>query len=66
MSQDVTKGRRTEIEFMNGFIAREGNRSGIPTPVNSAITSVVSEIDAGIRKPEEGNIREVLLRAGLS
>ena len=66
MSQDVSKGRRTEIEFMNGFIAREGNKSGIPTPVNAAITSVVAEIDMGIRLPEQDNIREVMLRAGLS
>ena len=51
---------------MNGFIAREGNKSGIPTPVNAAITSVVAEIDMGIRLPEQDNIREVMLRAGLS
>ena len=66
MSQDVSKGRRTEIEFMNGFIAREGNKAGIPTPVNAAITSVVAEIDMGIRLPEQDNIREVMLRAGIS
>ena len=31
MAQDMEKGRRTEIEFMNGFIASEGaSVSGLP------------------------------------
>ncbi len=29
MAQDMEKGRRTEIEFMNGFIASEGARVGV-------------------------------------
>ena len=36
---------------------------GIETPVNAAITSVVSEIDRGIRTPDISNIQEVLKRA---
>ena len=32
MAQDMAKGRRTEIEFMNGFIAGEGRRSGRAGP----------------------------------
>ena len=63
MSQDVTKGRRTEIDFMNGYIADRGKELGIETPVNAAITSVVSEIDRGIRTPGISNIQEVLKRA---
>ena len=63
MSQDVTKGRRTEIDFMNGYIADRGKELGIETPVNAAITSVVSEIDRGIRTPDISNIQEVLKRA---
>lgn len=65
MSQDVTKGRRTEIQFMNGYISEQGKIYGIPTPVNSAITSVVSEIDGGSRIADPSNVDEVFRRAGL-
>ena len=65
MSQDVTKGRKSEVLFMNGYISDEGDRLGIATPVNTAITQVVDEIDSGLRTPSESNIREVLIRAGL-
>src|SRR5580692_9938017 len=34
MAQDMEKGRRTEIEFMNGFIANEGARVGIKAPTH--------------------------------
>jgi 2-dehydropantoate 2-reductase len=30
MAQDMKKGRRTEIEFMNGYIAAKGREVGIP------------------------------------
>jgi ketopantoate reductase len=28
MGQDIAKGRRTEIEFLNGFVVREGEQLG--------------------------------------
>src|ERR1700748_531389 len=31
MGQDMVKGRRTEIEFLNGLIVRKGEEIGIPT-----------------------------------
>lgn len=34
---DVYHCRKTEIEFLNGAICREGNKYGIPTPYNQAI-----------------------------
>jgi 2-dehydropantoate 2-reductase len=44
MLQDVLKGKRTEIEMINGAIAREGERLGIPTPVNRTLTHLVQGI----------------------
>ena len=32
MGQDMVKGRRTEIEFLNGLIVRKGEEIGIPDP----------------------------------
>jgi 2-dehydropantoate 2-reductase len=45
MLQDVLKRRRTEIGFINGAIVREGKRLGVPTPVNSTLTSLVTVIE---------------------
>lgn len=45
MLQDVKKGRRTEIEAINGAIVKLGERYGIPTPVNLALTALVKSIE---------------------
>jgi 2-dehydropantoate 2-reductase len=44
MLQDVLKGKRTEIEMINGAIVREGESLGIPTPVNKTLTCLVQGI----------------------
>ena len=65
MGQDVAKGRKTEAEFMNGFISRMGREIGVPTPVNDAVVSVVKEIDDGVAVSDPSNIDRVLELAGL-
>jgi 2-dehydropantoate 2-reductase len=40
-AQDIGRGRRTEIEHLNGYIAREGERLGIATPVNRALNALL-------------------------
>ncbi len=39
--QDVMKGRRTEIEYLNGYVAQEGRKVGVPTPFSDRIVEVV-------------------------
>ena len=41
MLQDVLARRRTEIESLNGGIVRFGAQTGVPTPLNEAITALV-------------------------
>ena len=65
MGQDVTKGRPTEIDYMNGHVVMKGREVGVPTPVSAATVEMVREIDAGTRKPEAKNIETVLRRAGV-
>jgi len=65
MAQDVTKGRPTEIDYMNGYVVAKGQEVGVRTPVSVATVEVVREIDAGTRKPEAQNIGLVLKRAGV-
>lgn len=65
MAQDVTKGRLTEIEQMNGHIVMLGRQLGVPTPVNTAIVGAVKRIDDGAAGPELANVERVLTAAGL-
>jgi 2-dehydropantoate 2-reductase len=47
MAQDMAKGRRTEIEFMNGFIALEGARVGVKAPAHEMLTRQVLRVERG-------------------
>jgi len=45
MLQDFLKGKKTEIDFMNGAIVRQGEQIGIDTPVNRAMTCMVKALE---------------------
>ena len=47
MAQDVRKGRRTEIDFMNGFIVDKGRMLGIPTPAHEKLVDLVRRLERG-------------------
>jgi len=61
MGQDMQKGRRTEIEFINGLIAREGERIGIPARANAVLTDIVKRVERGEVKADPSNITELRL-----
>jgi len=46
MLQDVEARRATEIDFLNGGIARFGRQLGVATPLNDAITSLIKGLEA--------------------
>ena len=56
MAQDMEKGRRTEIEFMNGFIAEEGARAGVPAPTHEMLTRQVLRVERGEIPPSPQNV----------
>jgi 2-dehydropantoate 2-reductase len=39
--QDLMRGKRTEIDSLNGYISRRGAELGVPTPVNHALYALV-------------------------
>ena len=40
-AQDMNRGKRTEIDSLNGYIARRGAELGVPTPINHALYALV-------------------------
>jgi 2-dehydropantoate 2-reductase len=50
MLQDVIKKRKTEIDFINGAIVKEGKYVNIATPVNHMITELVKAIEEKYEK----------------
>ncbi len=46
MLQDVEARRLTEIDYLNGGIARFGRELGVPTPLNNAVTQLVKGLEA--------------------
>ena len=57
MLQDVSKGRKTEIDYLNGYVARRGVETDIPTPMNEAITQLVHRVERGELKPDPENAK---------
>ena len=56
MGQDILKGRRTEIDHINGFVAAHGERIGIPAPANVIITDLVKKVERGELKADPANL----------
>jgi 2-dehydropantoate 2-reductase len=45
MQQDLLKGRRTEIDFLNGGVVRLGASFGIECPVNQALAMIIRAME---------------------
>ena len=56
MAQDIAKGRRTETEYINGFIAMRGAEIGVPAPTQARMHEVVKRVESGRLKPGPGVI----------
>jgi len=65
MAQDIMKGRRTEIDDMNGYVVGRGRECGVPTPVSEAAVEAVHQVERGLLKPTLENIMWVLKRGGI-
>jgi 2-dehydropantoate 2-reductase len=46
MRQDLMKGRKTEIDHMNGAVARLGEQYRLACPVNAALTTMIKYLES--------------------
>jgi 2-dehydropantoate 2-reductase len=44
-AQDLAKGKKTEIDFLNGYIVDLGKKHGIPVPYNESIYALVKMLE---------------------
>ena len=56
MAQDMIKGRRTEIDAMNGYIAAKGAEVGVPAPNHAMLTEIVTRVERGELKQSPANL----------
>ncbi|MFC1992295.1 ketopantoate reductase family protein [Chloroflexota bacterium] len=60
MLQDIIKGRRTEIDELNGYVIKRGRETGILTPVNEAVLILLKKVESGKLKHNPVNIDTLL------
>ena len=54
--QDWVKGRRSEVDDINGAVVAAGGRFGLPTTVNEAVVEVAHRIEGHQIEPGEHNL----------
>ena len=43
MLQDLEKGKKTEIDYINGHVSKKGREKNIPTPYNDLVCNLVNQ-----------------------
>ncbi|HXM58377.1 MAG TPA: 2-dehydropantoate 2-reductase [Candidatus Dormibacteraeota bacterium] len=56
--QDVMKRRRTEIEYLNGYVARRGAGLGVAAPANALVVDLVHRLERGELARDPANLDE--------
>ena len=59
LAQDVMKGRKTEIDYLNGLVSDKGREIGVDTPYSDAVTQVLKGVESGEFGVGMDNIRRV-------
>ncbi len=57
MLQDLEKGKKTEIDSINGVVCSYGRKHGVPTPVNDLAVKIVHGIENGEYVPSSDNLK---------
>ena len=60
--QSLERGRRTEIDYLNGYIVDRGNEKGVAVPVNTAVVAMIKEIEDGRRQMAWTNLDDPAFR----
>ena len=61
MAQDMAKGRRTETDYINGYIAVKGQEIGVPAPTHAKLNDIVKRVERGELKPGVDTVRDLIV-----
>jgi len=56
MLQDLEKGKKCEIEGINGIMCKYGEKYNFPTPYNDMVVNIIHKIQQGKMKPSFDNL----------
>src|SRR5216683_2707081 len=59
MLQDFERGRKTEVDFINGYVVTLGHASGVPVHMNATITDLVHQIERGVLQPTRDRMNDL-------
>jgi 2-dehydropantoate 2-reductase len=59
MLQDFERGRKTEVDFINGYVVTLGHASGVPVHMNAAITDLIHQIERGVLQPTRERMNDL-------
>lgn len=57
MLQDLEKGKRSEVDAINGAVCVYGRKVSVPTPMNDKVVEIIHRIEAGELSPSFDNMR---------
>lgn len=60
--ESLKRGRKSEIDFLNGYIQRRAQANGRSVPLNEHLIAMVHEIEAGQRQLSPANLDELATR----
>jgi len=56
MLDSIRRGRKTEVEFINGKLVKAADLSGIPVPYNRLVVKLIRELESGSLEPKPENL----------
>lgn len=59
--QDILKGRRTEIDYLNGLVVNKGKEAGVATETSQAIVNLIHAIEQGQAKPNPDAVAQLAI-----
>lgn len=57
MLQDLEKGKKCEVDAINGVVSAFGRKVGVPTPMNDTVVNVIHQIEDGKLTPSFDNLK---------
>ncbi len=57
MLQDIEKGKKTEVDSINGAVSATGRKIGFPTPYNDKVVEIIHKIENGELQASFDNVK---------